>query len=80
MSKIPDGSIIIAACKDDCVTNLSQKVKSFFKAMGSINIDNLPYRHGFTFIGVSGNTQQCHEKMALKVKDQVYLTQVFNLP
>ena len=37
--------------------------------MGSKQIDNVAYRHGFTFIGVQGNDDQCHEKIALQVKD-----------
>ena len=32
---IPNGFIILAACKDDCVTNLSQKCKDFFISLGS---------------------------------------------
>ena len=32
---IPAGTIVIAACKDDCVTNLSEIGKKWFSSMGS---------------------------------------------
>lgn len=32
---IPDGYIIVAACKDDCVSKLTDKGKEFFAKMGS---------------------------------------------
>lgn len=38
------GSIVIAACQDDCATNLSEKAKSWFANMGSSEIWNLQYR------------------------------------
>ena len=34
-------SIIIAACKDDCFTKMSDKVKDWFTIMGSIEIHKL---------------------------------------
>jgi len=35
IEKIEDNSIVIAACQDDCVTNLSQSGKQLFRSMGS---------------------------------------------
>lgn len=32
---VPMGFIVVAACKDDCVTSLSQKAKKWFSDMGS---------------------------------------------
>ena len=32
---LPPGSIVVAACKDDCATKLSEKVKDWFLEMGS---------------------------------------------
>ena len=32
---IQDGSIVAAACQDDCVTQLSVKARSWFESMGS---------------------------------------------
>ena len=34
-TKIPSGHIVLAACKDECTTKLSQKAKKWFEAMGS---------------------------------------------
>ena len=41
---IPQGFIVVAACKDDCVTKLSDKSKDWFQRMGSSEIWNLGYR------------------------------------
>ena len=38
---IPDGFIVVAACKDECVTNLSKKAKSWFESLGSTLISKL---------------------------------------
>ena len=37
-SAIPEGYIIVAACKDDCATNLSVNAKMWFANMGSHEI------------------------------------------
>ena len=57
---IPESSIIIAACQDDCVSNLSQTGKNLFRRMGSQQIDNLGYRQGFSFIGSPGKSTIVH--------------------
>ena len=41
---VPEGHIVIAACKDDCVKEMSQKGKDWFEAMGSKEIEFLKYR------------------------------------
>lgn len=43
--------IVAIACKDDCVSSLSDKAKSWLRSMGSIEIDELQYRDSFGFIG-----------------------------
>lgn len=44
-SSIPgENCIIVAACKDECFTNLSDKVKDWFRELGSLEIMNLQYR------------------------------------
>ena len=40
----PDGCIIAAACKDECVFNLSNTGKKFFERMGSKHIWKVRYR------------------------------------
>ena len=50
---IPDNSIVVAACNDECVTNLSLAVKKWFESMGSSEIGKLEYRQGFVFIGMT---------------------------
>ena len=51
---IPKGYFVLAACKDECSTNLSDTVKSWFAEMGSNNIWNIAYRCSFAFIGFYG--------------------------
>ena len=41
---IEHGDVVIAVCKDECFTNLSDKAKDWFKSMGSKEISNLEYR------------------------------------
>ena len=54
---VPPRHMIIAACKDDCVTNLSQSCKQWFVDMGSDEIMKLQYRQGWAFIGITGAKQ-----------------------
>lgn len=52
--RYPDGYIVVAACKDDCVKNLSKKCKMWFGKMGSTEIWDLCYRQGWAFISMIG--------------------------
>ena len=53
--KIPAGFMVIAACKDDCTTNLSTKAKDWFADMGASGIYQcLKYRKAFAFVGFTG--------------------------
>ena len=56
--------MVIAACKDDCYTNLTFKSKDFFRNMGSKEVYNLRYRDAFSFIGTFGNKGPVIEKRA----------------
>ena len=71
--------IIIAACKDECASNLSFKVKKWFQSLGSKHIHNVKYRYAFCFIGMSGKTNNCHEKISSSKLDKVVITQVFQI-
>lgn len=53
MKDIPENYIIVAACSDECISNLSQKGKQWFSNLGSKQIWHLKYRCGFSFIGLS---------------------------
>ena len=81
-SKIPEGFIIVAACKDDCTAKLSDKAKTWFTTnMGSKEISQLFYRCGFAFIGIFGKSEadQMNERRALSASKQVYTTQIFQV-
>ena len=42
--------IMIIACKDDCVTNLSAKAKKWLYELGSKQISEVQYRQGYALI------------------------------
>lgn len=75
---LKDGYIVVAACQDECVTNLSDASKQFFADMGSTEIWNLKYREGFAFIGIKGR-KECQEQRTVKVEDCVSATQIFKM-
>ena len=75
---IPEDHIIIAACKDDCVTNLSDDAKQWFADLGSKEIWNLKYRQSFAFIGKTGK-QEVNEKRAEHARDEASVCQIFVL-
>ena len=74
--RIPYGHIVVAACKDDCVSKLSYRARRFFAEMGSVELPNLGYRTGWAFIGVFGMRTPL-EKKAIPSEPVVTLTQVF---
>ena len=70
---IPEGHIVIAACKDECATNLSDKAREWFANLGSKLIWGLEPREGFAFLGISGQ-KDAYEKRSEHLKDQVQIT------
>lgn len=70
---LPEGTIVVAACKDDCSMSLSEKAKQWFANMGSEEIWKLRYRFGFAFIGFSGR-KQANEKRAMEDTEQPSVT------
>ena len=75
-NNVNEGMIVIAACKDDCTTNMSLKVIKWFKDMGSQEITKIRYRQGFAFIGVYGGASPPVEKRAPFREDPVQVTQI----
>ena len=75
---VPDGFIVAAACRDDCVKSLSETTKKWFESMGSDIISDLKYREGFSFIGVKGQ-QIALEKKPVEMKGIAQVTQIFAL-
>ena len=73
---VPDGHIVVAACKDECFTNISESAKKWFTDMGSKEINNLKYREGFAFIGINGEVF-ANEMRGGNTKDGVEVTQIF---
>ena len=71
-NELDEGYYVVAACKDDCVTNLSQAGKKWFASMGSTEIWNLEPKQGFAFIGKSKGTVANERRAA--VVDEVYAT------
>lgn len=74
---IPQGRIVVAACKDECITQLSDAGKTWFEEMGSTEIRKLEYRQGFAFIGIMGQNQEVNEKRETLKNRFVTVTQIF---
>lgn len=51
---VPEGNIVLAACMDECVKNLSHLAKKWFASMGARSIWDLEYRQAYAFCGISG--------------------------
>lgn len=77
--EIPDGDIIVAACKDECIGHLSINAKFWFSNMGSHEIWKLGYRKGFVFIGKSGSYTGANEKRGFWANEHVSVSQIFQL-
>ena len=75
-NRIPTGYIVIAACKDDCMTKLSPKGKQFFIDLGSQEIEKLSYRCSFALIAVVGSKHSCNEKRGLDQTQAVQVVQI----
>ena len=54
LKSVPDGYIVIAACKDECSTNMSVHARILFTDMGSQEIWKIERRQGYVFIGTIG--------------------------
>lgn len=51
---IPEGSIVCAACKDECAKHFSPFGKNWFENIGSKEVYELGFRSGWSFIGIAG--------------------------
>lgn len=78
IESIPDGTIVVAACKDECVTKLSKYCKEWFSGMGSQEIWNLQYRNAFAFIGRMGR-KEVSENRALFQKISATVVKAFDV-
>ena len=80
---IPDGWIVCAACKDECIMNLSKKAKDWLVKMGSKEIYQTRQGCGFAFIGVYNYLGYIKdppiEKRAQTQEESVSVTQVFHI-
>ena len=76
---LPDDFIVVAACKDECVTSLSDDIKDWFTKIGSKEIEKLEYRQGFVFIGSNMKGKGCVEKRAKTLEETVSVTQIFEV-
>lgn len=50
----PEGTIFMVGVRDEASTKMTEKVKKFFRKMGSSHVDQLGFRHSWAFIGVKG--------------------------
>ena len=76
---IPQGHIVVAACKDGCISNMSRTCYEWFKSMGSRSIKKLKFRMGFAFIGISGEYSKVKEKRAKHRNKSVSVHKTFRI-
>ena len=69
----PEGSVVVAACKDECAKNLSNDARQWFANMGSKEILELTFRQSFAFIGKIGS-KVCQEDRATLASYGVKIT------
>ena len=74
---MPDGSIVVAAGKDECSAAMNNVCKAWFADMGSAEIWNLEYRHSFAFIGTAGQKDGALEKRAKSRFKPAHIQQIF---
>ena len=77
---IPEGHIVMVACKDDCATQLSDAGKTWFeKVLGSKLIQKVGYRQGFALIAVIGRPYGINEQAAFVKEEKVCVTQILQV-
>lgn len=69
----PEGFIVIAACQEECVKKMTQKIKKWFTDMGSSEIWNIQHRQAFAFIGIADRCEP-HEVRGISLKEPVVLS------
>ena len=67
-ARLPKGSIIAVACKDECSRKLTPAMKKIFTDMGSKQIMNLGMRESFGFIGVKGKSSMSEMRRNKKTR------------
>ena len=80
INEVKDGDIVIAACKDDCQNNLSEKCILWFESMGSKKIRKVKYRYGYVFSGIIGKIDSAFEKVSKNEEHQREITRIFRVP
>ena len=59
---VPEGSIIVVACNDERLSDLSSQVLIWFQSIGSKSVDLIKDgRHPFALIGLAGRTEEVNE-------------------
>ena len=84
---VPPGRIVAAACTGQCANKLSKSAKTWFRSMGSKDIDKPSWQGAFVFIGVSGRgggqatdtTPRVNEQRAIGETDAASVTQIFTV-
>lgn len=71
LKDIPNGHILVAACKDDMFGKFSEEAKLWFENLGSKEIREVNYRMGFAFIAVIGEKMDMQERRAKMYENEV---------
>lgn len=74
--KLQDGSIIVAACKNECTNKMSMDAKIWFGDIGAREIWKKGHGKGFVFIGTIGNPENVNEVRSNHKKDPASTQQI----
>ncbi|MDZ7724834.1 MAG: C25 family cysteine peptidase [candidate division KSB1 bacterium] len=66
IAEVPDGTIVLAAVRDDGASRLSEQAIASLQNCGSQYIDELKYRDSWAFIGRKNDTTTVYEQHTLK--------------
>ena len=69
-ARVPAGSIIAVACKDECSKKLSAGMKKIFTDMGSKEVLKLSMREPWAFVGIKGKTTMSEMRRNRKTRVQ----------
>lgn len=77
--RYPAGHIVVAACKDDCISKMSLYGVRWFTRMGSKEIYRLDKKCGFAFIGIfgAGEKAEANEKRSMAESEDCMVSQIF---
>ena len=77
---IPEGFIVIFACKDECCMKLADEIRDWFRdKLGSLEIKELFEFQGFALITKMGQKEPPNERKAMMTNEWVQVLQIIQV-